>query len=75
MNASTRRVVERKEAHVAVGGRKPCRPRPVGKNSAAVAPEDGSSVFERHFWLFACGWMIDENPFGGACSTLHRRQQ
>ncbi len=55
MYASTRRVVKGKEPRVVLDSGQPGRSRPIGKNNTAVAPEDGPSVFERHFWAFACG--------------------
>ena len=58
MNASTHRVVEREERHVAVDTRKPDRPRRVGKESAPAAAGDRPSVFEKHFGLFARGVVL-----------------
>jgi hypothetical protein len=40
---------------VVAHGEKWCHPQPVSRKSAAVAPENGPSVFEKQFWLFASG--------------------
>jgi len=58
MNASTHRVVEREERHVAVNMRKLDRPRWVSKKSVSSAAGNETSVFDRHFRLLTCGVIL-----------------
>ncbi len=58
MYASTRRVVEGKEPRAARDSGRAGHKRPVGRDNAAVAPEDGPNLFERRFWPFACGVVL-----------------
>jgi len=58
MNASTHRVVEREERHVAVSARKRDRPRRVGKNIVSSAAGNETSAFERHFRPLTCGVVL-----------------
>jgi hypothetical protein len=50
--------MEREGMRVVAHGEKWCRPQPDSRKSVHVAAENGPSVFERRFWLFACGAVV-----------------
>jgi hypothetical protein len=55
MATRTYPTVEREGIRGVAHGAKGRRPQPVGKITARLAVENRPSVFERHFWPFACG--------------------
>jgi hypothetical protein len=75
MRTRTGATMEREGMRVVAHGEKWCRPQPDSKKSVHIVAEKGPSVFEKEFWLFACGvvslWIGVRGGDGGHVVIIH----